>query len=104
MKLHRFYVPNIELKHNFWLQNHAILHQWRNVLRFQAGQEVVLFDGQSEDRLYRIAELTEREAHLEYVTDMKRQIPAQEVYLLWSLLKKDKNDWVLQKGTELGVS
>src|SRR5690606_3786410 len=25
-------------------------------------------------------------------------------YLLWSMLKKDKNDWVLQKCTELGVS
>jgi 16S rRNA (uracil1498-N3)-methyltransferase len=26
------------------------------------------------------------------------------VYLFWSLLKKDKNEWVLQKCTELGVS
>jgi len=25
-------------------------------------------------------------------------------YLAWSLLKKDKNDWVIQKATELGVT
>jgi 16S rRNA (uracil1498-N3)-methyltransferase len=29
--------------------------------------------------------------------------PRRDVYLLWSLLKKDKNDWVLQKCTEIGV-
>ena len=34
---------------------------------------------------------------------MKRKLPKNHVYLFFSLLKKDKNEWVLQKGTELGV-
>ncbi len=106
MKLHRFYVPNDveELKHDFWLHDPNILNQWRRVLRFREGQEVVLFDGAGEDRLYKIAEITEREAHMQLVTEMKRQTPKKDIYLFWSLLKKDKNDWVLQKCTELGVS
>ncbi len=105
MKLHRFYTGNeLELKHDFWLHDERLLNQWRRVLRFQAGQEVILFDGLTEDRLYKIAELTEREAHMQMVTELKRQTPKKEIYLLWSLLKKDKNDWVLQKATELGVS
>lgn len=106
MRLHRFYVKpdQEELKHDFWLHDEAILNQWRRVLRFRDGQEVILFDGLGEDRLYKIVELTEREAHLQLVTEMKRQIPSKEIYLFWSLLKKDKNDWVLQKCTELGVS
>src|SRR4051812_275844 len=105
MKLHRFYTgPDLELKHDFWLHDERILNQWRKVLRFKAGQELILFDGIGEDRLYKLAELTEREAHLQLVTELKRQVPKKEIYLLWLLLKKDKNDWVLQKCTELGVS
>lgn len=105
MRLHRFYVsPELELKHDFWLHDARLIKQWGRVLRFQAGQELVLFDGVEHERLYRLRELTEREAHLELVTDFARKLPGREVYLFWSLLKKDKNDWVLQKCTELGVS
>lgn len=106
MRLHRFYISEgtAKLKHNFWLHDSALLHQWRKVLRYQVGQQVVLFDGVTHDRLYRIIELTEHEAHLEHVTDFERKIPSKDVYLFWALLKKDKNDWVLQKCTELGVS
>jgi 16S rRNA (uracil1498-N3)-methyltransferase len=105
MRIHRFYVGDtVELKHDFWLHDERLIWQWRKVLRMQVGQELVLFDGVRADRLYRLLELTEREAHLELITDFVRKTPVREVYLLWSLLKKDKNDWVIQKATEIGVS
>lgn len=107
MKIHRFYIDpesTTELKHDFWLHDERLIHQWRNVLRFSPGQQVVLFDGRENERLYNIAELTAREAHLQLITDYARKTPSKEVYLFWSLLKKDKNDWVLQKCTELGAS
>ena len=94
----------VELTQRTWLHDEKILHQWRRVLRFEVGREVVLFNGQGVDRLYRITKLDEDEAGLELVTELVPRLPKQEVYLLWSLLKKDKNDWVLQKCTELGVS
>ena len=105
MKLHRFYVGDgVELTHKTWLHDERLLHQWRRVLRFEVGREVVLFDGASTDRLYRITKLDKDEAGLELVTELEPKRPQREIYLLWSLLKKDKNDWVLQKCTELGVS
>jgi len=104
MRLHRFYVQKVKLDHDFWLQDANLLSQWKKVLRFQPSQEVILFDGLTHDRLYKIIELTPREAHLTHVTDFERKVPAKNIYLFWSLLKKDKNDWVLQKCTELGVS
>lgn len=105
MRSHRFYVGSkIELKHDFWLQDERLIHQWRNVLRLRTGDQVVLFDGQTTERLYEISELTAREAHLKLVTEYERKLPKRPLYLLWALLKKDKNDWVLQKCTELGVS
>lgn len=105
MRLHRFYIsPDIELKQDFWLHDEPIVHQWRHVLRVSPGQEVVLFDGRNHDRLYKITEINEREAHLQHITDFKPKVPAKEVFLLWAMLKKDKNEWILQKCTELGVS
>lgn len=105
MRLHRFYVSDeLDLRHDFWIHDERLVNQWRKVLRFQAGQQVVLFDGRTHDRLYRIEELNEKEAHVIYVTDFERKVPAKEIYLFFSLLKKDKNDWILQKCTELGVS
>ncbi|HSX27407.1 MAG TPA: RsmE family RNA methyltransferase [Patescibacteria group bacterium] len=105
MKIHRFYIkPDTELKHDIWIHDIALLNQWQKVLRFRSGQELVLFDGAEHDRLYRIEEFNANEAHLKYVTDFERKLPPKDIYLLWSLLKKDKNDWVLQKCTELGVS
>lgn len=94
----------MELTQTTWVHDEKLLHQWRRVLRFEAGREVVLFDGDGTDRLYRITKLDKDEAGLELVTELEPKRPKQEVYLLWSLLKKDKNDWVLQKCTELGVS
>ncbi len=105
-RLHRFFVaPDIaELTHDFWLHDERLVHQWNRVLRYQSGQQVVLFDGLETERLYTITELSIREAKLSLVTDFVRQVPSKNVYLLWSLLKKDKNDWVLQKATELGIT
>lgn len=102
-RLHRFYVGNdIELTHDFWLHDERLLHQWSKVLRFKAGQDIILFND-AHERLYKIVEMPINEAHLQHVTDLVRKVPSQNVYLFWSLLKKDKNDWVLQKCTELGV-
>lgn len=104
MRLHRFYIgDDIKLEHSFWLHDTALLHQWVKVLRLSPGAEVVLFDGHSHDRLYEIEVLNLKEAQLKHVTDLQRTVPDTDVFLFWSLLKKDKNDWVLQKCTELGV-
>lgn len=106
MRLHRFYIDpeHAVLKQDFWLHDYQIISQWRKVLRYRAGQEVVLFDGADHERLYKIVELNDKEAHLQLITDMHHKLPTKDIYLAWSLLKKDKNDWVLQKCTELGVN
>lgn len=93
----------MELNHDFWMQDKALFHQWVNVLRFQVDREVVLFNAETEERLYKIIQIGDDAVHLELVTEMSPKIPARDIYLCFSLLKKDKNDWVLQKGTELGI-
>lgn len=105
MRTHRFYVADsIKLKADFWVHDEALIWQWNRVLRFRAGQQVILFDGVETDRLYEISEISKTEAHLKMVTELERSLPKRHVYLFWSLLKKDNNDLILQKCTELGVS
>lgn len=93
----------MELTHDFWMQDKNLCHQWTRVLRFEPGREVVLFNNLREERLYRITKIGDSAVHLELVTELVGKMPERELYLCFSLLKKDKNDWVLQKGTELGV-
>lgn len=105
MRVHRFYTGNeLKLKKDFWLHDPAMLWQWNKVLRFREGQEVILFDGLETDRLYKIVKLDKTEAHLQMVTELAQTLPKRNVYLLWSLLKRDNNEHILQKCTELGVS
>jgi 16S rRNA (uracil1498-N3)-methyltransferase len=106
IKQHRFYIRpgDIELKHDFWLHDKQLIRQWGSVLGLKSGDELVLFDGVESERLYKLAEITEREARLQLITDFERTLPVREIYLFWSLLPTDKNDLVLQKCTELGVS
>ncbi len=103
MKLHRFYLDR-DLVHDFWTDDKELFHQWTRVMRFQEGREVVLFNAERETRLYQIEKIGNDAIHLKLVTEMEPSLPEKDIYLCFSLLKKDKIDWVLQKGTELGVS
>ncbi len=110
MKLHRFYVHEmhnrfgpIALGHEVWIHDEALLHQWLRVLRYKVGDHIILFND-AEERLYEVSKVEGSESvKLRLLTDLERSIPSKKLYLLWSVLKKDKNDWVLQKATELGV-
>lgn len=105
MRTHRFYTgPSLSLVKSFWLHDKEILHQWTKVFRYKVNQEVVLFNGSGEDRLYRIACIKEDEVHLELKTQLEPNIPKRKVYLFWSLLKRQNNEFLLQKCTELGVA
>ncbi len=104
MKVHRFYTPDVSLDKNIWVRDSGLLKQWLKVLRFRLGQQVVLFDGKQRDRLYKIIEINSNEVNLEMVTDFEPKLPKRDIYLFWSVLKKDKNEWIAQKTTELGVS
>jgi 16S rRNA (uracil1498-N3)-methyltransferase len=64
----------------------------------------VLFNGVNEEKLYRIDRIEPDAIKITMLTEFERKLPKKEVTLLWSVLKKDKNEWVLQKATELGVS
>jgi 16S rRNA U1498 N3-methylase RsmE len=104
-KPRRFFVgPDTALKHDLWVHHKDLVARWRTTDRLQIGEEVVLFDGELHDKLYKLVEITPREAHVQYVTDFEPRLPRRNVYLLWSLADQVANDRMLQVGTAAGVS
>ena len=103
---HRFYISptDRELRHRLWIDDKSLVHQWVNVLRYKVGDELILFDGKQHERLYKILRFKPDSCQLQHVTDLQVKQPQRHVHLFWSLLKSDKNDWLLQKCSELGVS
>ncbi|MSU55738.1 MAG: 16S rRNA (uracil(1498)-N(3))-methyltransferase [Candidatus Taylorbacteria bacterium] len=106
MRLHRFFVeehiaPDIRLA----IKDAKLLHQWRNVLRLKAGNEVILFDGFGMDHRCELASLDRGEAMCIVRESSKSAPPStQQFFLFASLIKKERFEWLLEKATELGVA
>lgn len=94
----------LELTEHVWVNDAELVNQMLRVLRMRAGVELVLFDGQGLERLYKIEEVEPKAVHLYHVTDLEPKHPRRKLLLAFSMLKKDKSEWVLQKCTELGVT
>ncbi|OHB15222.1 MAG: hypothetical protein A2431_01925 [Candidatus Zambryskibacteria bacterium RIFOXYC1_FULL_39_10] len=104
MRLHRFYI-NTPLEHTREIiDDEKLIHQWRDVFRYNVGSEVIVFDGSGTEFDAVIEKLNNREAELRLVSEREGIVPDREVVLYQSLIKKDKMEWVVEKATELGVS
>lgn len=81
-----------------------LLNQWRNVLRMEAGERVALFDGSGDEALCELTAISKKEAIVRILEHRKGLVPARNVTLFMSLIKRDHFELVLEKATELGVS
>ena len=106
MRRHHFFITT-ELKEggDLKISDTDLLHQWQKVFRMKAGDEVILLPNDGFEYICEFVLLSRKEAELkvkekrEGVLDVKKK-----VHLYLGMLKKDKFEWVLQKGTELGVA
>lgn len=104
-RAHHFFLAKTELVLNQPLDLAEIHHQLQVVLRLAAGEQIVLLDGEGRAFLAEITSLTRKAATGHLLAELPTPAePAVEVTLYQCTLKADKFEWVLQKGTELGVS
>jgi 16S rRNA (uracil1498-N3)-methyltransferase len=100
--VHRFFVPG-PLAGGEAALPAQIAHQATAVLRLRAGEPVVVFDGSGGEWA---AELV-GSGRAVSVRLLEERFPAREpglhVTLEQAVLKADRFEWVLQKGTELGI-
>lgn len=106
MKLHWFFVKEqLPEKGRVKINDTDLLHQWRNVLRFQVGHRVVLLDNSGSVFYGQVLSLTNREANVEIINvENEKNTPKINLNLFMSLSKRDSFEMVLEKGTELGVN
>jgi 16S rRNA (uracil1498-N3)-methyltransferase len=110
MKLQRFWIDGkITADHSFGglfeVADLALLHQLKNVFRFKIGYEIVVFDGDGQDHECLIREFLKDKIILELKKSYaSRFMPAREIWLCASIVKKDNFEWIVEKATELGVS
>lgn len=105
MRLHRFYIKQtIPQVGEFVISDENLLNQWRNVLRMDAGDQLIMFDGSGDEVFCEFASLEKRLATLKIVERKAGLKPTRDVTLFMALIKKDNLELVLEKATELGVT
>ena len=107
MKLHRFYIEeNLPKEGAFALHNKELTTQIKKVLRLLPNEKVVLFNGDDQEYTSTIVSFEGKDEilfQIEEVQGNKVSFP-KKLSLFFSILKKDNVEWVIQKGTEIGVS
>ncbi len=104
MTLHRFCCPDAAPEGGRVRIEGAVAAQIRKVLRLGPGDRIVLFGVDEWEYLVQLESL-ERDVALGTIVARAAQRAEPQCYLTLAvaLLKGEKTEWVLQKGTELGV-
>lgn len=106
MRLHRFFVKEKLVGENkVFVGDTGLTHQLRHVFRFTVGGQVVLLDGTGMEYHAMITEFKPDGFEAEILSEKESQTtPQTELYLFCAIAKKDKFEWIVEKGTEIGVS
>ena len=101
----RFFVPPDSIRgDDVLLRDPRLVHQLRNVLRLKPGESITLLDNTGWEYSAAIAALSPNEVSGVVMSKTTaRGEPKVEIILYQGLLKGQKLELVLQKGTELGV-
>ena|SRR5581483_448179 len=95
--MHRFYVEMAEGRVRF---RRAQMHQIKNVLRLRDGDEIAVFDGSGGEWTGRLT----GDSLADLRTVERSTEPETRLTLYQALIKPAHFEFVLQKGTELGIS
>ncbi|OGF51548.1 hypothetical protein A3I27_01600 [Candidatus Giovannonibacteria bacterium RIFCSPLOWO2_02_FULL_43_11b] len=98
--MHRFFIENNIAENSKLKLPEEILRQIKNVLKIKRGEKIALFDGSGHDF---ISEFSGEDYVSISEKVFNRREPERQVFLFQSILKKDKMEWIFQKGTEAGV-
>lgn len=76
----------------------------RNVLRMKQGEKVLISDGEEEEYLCCVEQLSQEQIllHIDDIRQSERELPSR-IYLFQGLPKSDKMELIIQKAVELGV-
>jgi 16S rRNA (uracil1498-N3)-methyltransferase len=93
------------LGQDLWVQVHdGQAHYLNNVMRLQAGDTLLVFNGVDGEWRARIGNSGKKQVSLLVQSVTRPQTAEPDCWLVFALLKRTKTDLVVEKATELGVS
>jgi 16S rRNA (uracil1498-N3)-methyltransferase len=105
MKIHRFFVSNIEDNGDeLTITDVEVIHQMKSVLRLQEGDSVILLDGSGKEFFGKVKIILKLKSIFSKIKIKSNPQDMHSLNLYFSIPKKDKAELVLQKCTELGVN
>lgn len=82
-----------------------IAHQLRDVLHLQVGEQIILLDNSGDEIPASVASVNKSAVAVQLLERRPgKNEPAVRIILCQGLLKSARFEWILEKGTELGVS
>jgi 16S rRNA (uracil1498-N3)-methyltransferase len=104
MRTDRFFIPELDITHEYVTLSSAQAHHIRNVLKLQAGDKIIVLDNTGFEYDVALEKLAKDKA----VGKILQKRPATgepriQITLYQSLLSREKFEHVLQKCTEVGV-
>ncbi len=102
--MHRFFVSPQAIKDSRVVLRGTLVHQIRDVLRMRPGDSIVLLDNSGWAHRAELVTIDRDAVRGRVVEKWKLDTePRARITLYQGLLKGQKFEWVLQKGTEIGV-
>ncbi|GGE14567.1 ribosomal RNA small subunit methyltransferase E [Marinithermofilum abyssi] len=102
--MQRYFVNQKQIETSHIVITGDDVHHIKNVMRLVPGDHIICCDGTGQEYLVRIEALDPEKVRGQIEeTRRSKGEPAVSVTVSPALLKGDKLDWVLQKGTELGA-
>ena len=95
-------IPLFEKGEVFLTENQS--HYVQKVMRLRAGEDVLLFNGVDGEWQARILEAAKKTTKLLLFSQTRSQKNERDLWLLFSPLKPKRQEFLVEKATELGVS
>jgi 16S rRNA (uracil1498-N3)-methyltransferase len=102
--MHRFFVSPQAIRDDRVILRGSLVHQIRDVLRMHPGDQIVLLDNSGWACRAELVTIDRDAVRGRVIEKWKLETePATRITLYQGLLKGQKFEWVLQKGTEIGI-
>ncbi|MCC6323818.1 16S rRNA (uracil(1498)-N(3))-methyltransferase [Candidatus Nomurabacteria bacterium] len=103
-KIHRFINSYTIENDSISINDANLLHQWKNVLKFKTGEQLILANLNGMEALCKIESLDKKQATLKLVSETENTKAVKRMVTLYaSILKRENFEFIAQKATELGV-
>ncbi len=81
-----------------------VIHQIKDVLKINIGEEVVLCDGMGKAMVATLKQINKKNIEFSIVNLLPSKKEGKQIILCAAILKRDNFEWLLQKAVEVGIN